>query len=101
MAKLTTLYWRDIPAQVTASERREKVKILLSERFAVAIDKAAMRAGMAGSDAYLEQWRRVSVKCDKNLQSVVNSAAKKIESDYIDDYLTALVANKGVKPSDR
>ena len=44
MPKLTTLYWRDIPAQVIAKERREKAKLVLSERFALAIDKAAMRA---------------------------------------------------------
>ena len=58
MAKLTTVYWRDIPAQVIAKERRDTAKIVLTERFAEAIDKAAMRAGMAGTDAYLEEWRR-------------------------------------------
>ena len=55
MAKLTTVYWRDIPAQVIAKERRDAAKIVLTERFAEAIDKAAMRAQMAGTDAYLEQ----------------------------------------------
>ena len=55
MAKLTTVFWRDIPAQVIAKERRENAKIVLTERFAEAIDKAAMRAKMAGTDAYLEE----------------------------------------------
>ena len=50
MAKLTTVYWRDIPAQVIAKERRDTAKIVLTERFAEAIDKAAMRAKMAGTD---------------------------------------------------
>ncbi|MDQ7051060.1 MAG: virulence factor [Enterobacterales bacterium] len=56
MARLVTTYWRDIPAQVIASNGREKAKVLLSNRFAVAIDKAAMRADMAGSRAYLDEW---------------------------------------------
>ncbi len=56
MAKLTTVYWRDIPAHVIAREQRDTAKLVLSERFAEAIDKAAMRARMAATDAYLEQW---------------------------------------------
>ena len=41
MAKLTTVYWRDIPAQVIAKERRETAKVVLTERFAEAIADAA------------------------------------------------------------
>ena len=67
MPKLTTVYWRDIPAQVIAKERRENAKKVLTERFAEAIDKAAMRAKMAGTDAYLEQWRQESVRCGNYL----------------------------------
>ena len=74
MAKLTTVYWRDIPAQVIAKERRETAKIVLTERFAEAIDRAAMRAQMAGTDAYLEQWRRDDGKCGPDLQAAVDAA---------------------------
>ncbi len=76
MAKLTTVYWRDIPAQVIAKERRDTAKIVLTERFAEAIDKAAMRAKMAGTDAYLEQWRREVVNCSRDLQAAADEAAK-------------------------
>ena len=97
MAKLTTLYWRDIPAQVIAKERRENAKIVLSERFAEAIDKAAMRAKMAGTDAYLEQWRREVTNCGKDLQSVVDKAANSLEETYDDARLAALVTNGGLE----
>jgi hypothetical protein len=59
MARLVTLWWRDIPAQVIAGSGRRAAKVPLDGRFAEAIDRAAMRAGLAGEDAYLGQWRRV------------------------------------------
>ncbi|MDH3387574.1 MAG: virulence factor [Gammaproteobacteria bacterium] len=97
MAKLTTVYWRDIPAQVIAKERRDTAKIVLTERFAEAIDKAAMRAQMAGTDEYLEQWRREVVNCDPELQAAVDEAAAKIEQDYDDARLAALVKSGGLE----
>ena len=46
MAKLTTIYWRDIPAQVyRAAGPQANEKGFVITRFAVAIDRAAMRAG--------------------------------------------------------
>ncbi len=45
MGTLTTIWWRDIPAQVIAKDRRQAHKVVLHPRFQVAIDKAAMRAG--------------------------------------------------------
>ncbi len=96
MPKLTTLYWRDIPAQVIAKERREKAKLVLSERFALAIDKAALRAKMAGTDAYLEQWRQDAVNCGDDLQTAAEEAAGKLEQAYDDDRLAELVRSGGV-----
>ena len=97
MPKLTTVYWRDIPAQVIAKERRENSKLVLTERFAIAIDKAAMRAKMAGTDAYLEQWRQESVKCGNDLKASVDAAAAKLEQAYDDDRLGELVRSGGVE----
>ena len=98
MAKLTTVFWRDIPAQVIAKERRDAAKAILDERFAEAIDKAAMRAQMAGTDAYLEQWRREVSDCDADLQAVVDTAAAELEQAYDDKRLEALINNGGLEP---
>ncbi len=95
MAKLTTMYWRDIPAQVIAKERRDTAKIVLTERFAEAIDKAAMRAGMAGTDAYLEQWRREVVNCGRDLQAAVDEASKSLEKEFDETRLEVLIKNGG------
>ncbi|MDH3764175.1 MAG: virulence factor [Gammaproteobacteria bacterium] len=97
MAKLTTVYWRDIPAQVIAKERRDTAKLVLSERFAEAIDKAAMRAKMAGTDAYLEHWRREVTNCGRDLQAEVDAAAAELEQAYDDARLEALVSSGGVE----
>ena len=59
MDTVTILYWRDIPAQVIAGRGRRAEKHVLPDRFAEAIDRAAMRGGLAGSDDYLAQWRKV------------------------------------------
>ena len=98
MAELTTVYWRDIPAQVIARERRDTAKVVLTERFAEAIDKAAMRAQMAGTDAYLEQWRREASRCGGDLQAAADAAAAELEQAYDDARLDALVKNGGVNP---
>lgn len=95
MAKLTTVYWRDIPAQVIAKERRDTAKIVLTERFAEAIDKAAMRAKMAGTDAYLEQWRREVVNCGQDLQAAADDAAAQLEKAYDNTRLEALISSGG------
>ena len=45
VAELTVIWWRDIPAQVTAKEGRTRTARELPPRFQEAIDPAAMRAG--------------------------------------------------------
>jgi hypothetical protein len=99
MAKLITVYWRDIPAQVMAKERRTSAKVELTERFADAIDRAAMRAGKGSTDAYLEEWRRVSEPCGDDLQAEADAAAARIEAAYDKERLIALVKNEGKDPS--
>lgn len=98
MAKLITVSWRDIPAQVIAKAQRESVKVKLSERFSEAIDRAAMRAGKGSSDAYLEDWRRTSIACGADLRAEAEAAAANYEQTYDDARLLALIRNKGDQP---
>ena len=57
-AQLVTIYWRDIPAQVTAQRGSNREKALLAARFQHAIDRAAMVAGCTDPDSYVAEWRR-------------------------------------------
>ena len=68
MAKLTCIYWRDIPAQVIGQAGRTRVKRELPPRFAQAIDRAALRAGRGSSEAYLADWRRESEEIEGDLE---------------------------------
>ena len=38
MAKLTVMYWRDIPSQVLAQQSSERYSVMLSARFQEAIE---------------------------------------------------------------
>jgi len=96
MAKLTTVYWRDIPAQVIGKAGRKTFKKQLSNRFQEAIDRAAMRAGRGSSDAYLSEWRRESREVPvSDLQAEVDKLAAELESSLTDEDLTRLVRSKG------
>ena len=100
MAKLITVFWRDIPSQVMARRGRDTQKVLLSLRFQEAIDRAAMRAGKGSSDAYLTEWRRETVSCDDaDLEQAVQARAEELESGFSDDELLALIRAKGVSDS--
>jgi hypothetical protein len=58
MAEYRVTRWAEIPSLVTArDDAGGTAKVELPARFQEAIDDAAMRRGMAGSEAYLEQWR--------------------------------------------
>lgn len=98
MPDLITVYWRDIPAQVIAKQRRNTAKVELDGRFADAIDRAAMRAGAGSTDAYLEEWRRVSVRCGDDLQAAADAAAAELEAAYDKERLIALIKNDGREP---
>ena len=91
------VYWRDIPSQVLIKRGRERGKYLLEHRFQAAIDRAAMRAGKGGSDAYLEEWRRVTtaIEGDGSAQALAERLGQEVEARYSDEDIARLVANKG------
>ena len=96
MSKLTVIYWRDIPAQVIGQQGRKRHKKVLPERFAVAIDRAAMRAGKGSSHAYLEEWRRESRPCEGDVEQAMNDEAARLDALFPDDLLEATVKAGGL-----
>jgi hypothetical protein len=98
MPNLITIYWRDIPAQVMAKQGRQRVRHKLSHRFQVAIDRAAMRAKKIDTDAYLDDWRRVAVKQQGEMDKLVQERAQKLEAEFDDARLEVIIKNKGLEP---
>ena len=99
MASRITIFWRGIPAQVLVREGRLAEKRELSERFIQAIDRAAMRAGLRESEAYLAEWRRADPEpCGDDLAAEADTAAAALEAAYPDDRLARLVRGEGREP---
>ena len=93
------LSWRDIPSQVIIKHRGERATVQLSQRFQETIDLAAMRAGKAGSDAYLEDWQRRASLHEGvgELEDIARTVADHIESDYSDEILSRMVSDVGYR----
>ena len=97
MAQLIVVYWRDIPAQVIVKRGRVTAKRQLTERFEKAIDRAAMRANLRDTDSYLAEWRRADpMECGEDLETEAASAAERLESEYDEARLNALVDKGGI-----
>ena len=100
MVKLTLISWRDIPAQVIVQRGRTREKAQLSQRFHEAIDRAAMRAGKGGSDAYLEEWQRQTTQLEPSddIDAAAAACAAELEAQFSDEDLENLIRNKGILP---
>ncbi len=98
MSKLVTILWRDIPAQVIARQGREVHRVNLPPRFQQAIDRAAMEAGLIGTDAYLDEWRQEETATDGEPVSDVAHAAEQLEMVFTAEVLNTYVANGGLAP---
>ena len=96
MPDITIVFWRDIPAQVIVGKGRRGAKVQLSERFEQAIDRAAMKSGAAGTDAYLAEWRKVAAgTADGAPEEVAGSEAARIEAEYDANRIRTLIGNDG------
>jgi len=96
MATLSTIWWRDIPAQVVAKDGRRSSKVVLHPRFQVAIDKAANRAGMREYNAYIGEWRKTHQTCGDDLEAIVKAEAERLEAQYTKHHLAELIQSGGV-----
>jgi len=94
---VTIVFWRDIPAQVIVGKgRRGSSKAALPERFEQAIDRAAMKVGAKDADAYLSEWRKAEpYKADGDPGEIAASEAARIETEYDQDRVKALIENDG------
>ena len=97
MGTMTVIWWRDIPAQVTAREGRKQSKIVLHPRFQVAIDKAASRAGKRAYNDYIEEWRRTQKACGQDIDAEVAAEVERLEAEYDKHRLAQLIQTGGVE----
>ena len=92
MARITIVSWRDIPAQVIVGKGRSAAKVPLPERFEQAIDRAAMKAGVTGTDGYLAEWRKGEPEArDGEPEDIARAEAARLEAEYDAPRLRALI----------
>jgi len=97
VSKLIVVTWRDIPAQVIVKRGRETARAPLSDRFQIAIDRAAMRAGKGSSDAYLADWKRSEPRaCGDDILEEARAEAERLETRYSDEDLERLIRSRGL-----
>lgn len=97
--ELVTIFWRDIPAQVTATTGGDdSERVLLAPRFQHAIDRAAAVAGLTDTHSYVAQWRRESAPVDGEPATSARRRADELDDAYPRDRLEALVAGGGLEP---
>ncbi len=96
MPDVTIVYWRDIPAQVIVGKGRRASKVQLTERFEQAIDRAAMKVGAAGTDAYLAEWRRAAAYAvDGDADQIASDEAARLEAEFDKERIIQLIENDG------
>lgn len=91
--EVTVIYWRDIPAQVLYGQGRHAIRAEMPKRFQEAIDRAASRAGLVGSDEYMEQWHKAKLSGESDPVVV----ARRLEIALGEEALEELVRNQGHK----
>lgn len=86
MAVYQVLYWRDIPAQVRVYGGRRPLSHQMPDWFQQEIDRVAMRDGLTGTDAYLDEWhwseKREWAGEESEAEDVAEAVLKKLEDEY-------------------
>ena len=101
MATYQILYWHDIPLQVRAGKRKERVSQTLAPRFQDAADRAAMAAKLTGTDAYLDgfHWSE-SQERPGTPAEIVPLIVQEIEAVYADlDWRETVTKLRGYPPA--
>ncbi|MFQ5994926.1 MAG: virulence factor [Acidiferrobacterales bacterium] len=96
MAEYSILYWHEIPSMVEATDRSTTHKAQLSGRFQHLIDLIAMKRGLAGTDAYLEGFRRGDrVEREGTAEAVAEAVKEELEAQFESIKKAALEQSKG------
>ena len=96
MPDVTSVSWRDIPAQVIVGKGRRGAKKPLPERFEQAIDRCAMKVGARDTDSYLAEWHKAApYQMDGEPEEILAAELARIEAEYDTERLKTLIANDG------
>ncbi len=93
MAKVSIMYWKEIPAQVKAEDADGEVNVPLPDRFQEGIDAVSMLDGSYGDDAYLEGWVwGPEVEAPGTAQEAAEAEARRIAARFPEDFVSRVRA---------
>ncbi|HEY2887194.1 MAG TPA: virulence factor [Candidatus Limnocylindrales bacterium] len=98
MPQLITIWWRDIPMQVTAKDGRRTEKRVLDKRFQIAVDQAALQSGKKTYDDYIAEMGRSERECATDLAAEAEAEAARLDAAYTKAVLREIVAAGGAGP---
>jgi Virulence factor len=98
MAQLITIWWRDIPMQVTAKEGRRTEKRVLDKRFQIAVDQAAVKSGKKSYEDYIAEMNRAERAFEGDLAAEADAEAVRLDAAYTKAVLREIVAQGGSGP---
>lgn len=70
----------------------------MDDRFQVAIDGAATRAGKTTTDEYIAEWREESTPCGEDLEAEVEARKEELERSFTPEVLRSHVRAGGWAP---
>ncbi len=86
MTMYQVLYWRDIPAQVRVFGGRRPLSRQMPDWFQQEIDRVAMRDGLTGTDAYLDEWQWSEKRAWAGEESEAGDVAEALLNQLEDEY---------------
>lgn len=93
MARVSVMYWKEIPAQVKAEDAGGEVSVPLPDRFQEGIDTLSMFDGSAGTDAYLEAWAwGPEAEVPGGARAVAEAEARRIAARFPEDFVVRIRA---------
>lgn len=82
MAYYQILYWQNIPSEVKVWDDFDEVKIELSQKFVVKIDKKAKDLGLTSEEDYLSQWKwSEELERSGTVEEVANALKNELENE--------------------
>ena len=91
MAKVRTMYWKEIPVQVQAQDESGQISKQLDHRFQEGVDKIALLDGSSSSDDYLMAWEWGEyTEMEGSPEEAAMKAVERINKGFPQDFVARL-----------
>ena len=101
MAKVSIMYWKEIPAQVKTEDDDREISMPLPDRFQEGIDGISMFDVSFGADDYLESWEwGPEIEVEGSAEEAGEATVQRIESRFPKDFVKRIRALHRAKKRD-